>query len=54
MRQRLELAPPAVTSLMVVLLLLVTAMMPSSASAAGPCRDGEIVLDGGVEGGECA
>ena len=36
LRQRLELAPPAVTSLMVVLLLLVTAMMPASASAAGP------------------
>lgn len=49
MRQRLELALPAVTSLVAVLLFLVTAMMPASASAAGPCHDGEIVLDGGIE-----
>ncbi|HBF93000.1 MAG TPA: histidine kinase, partial [Marinobacter adhaerens] len=37
------------TSLVAVLLFLVTAMMPASASAAGPCHDGEIVLDGGIE-----
>ncbi len=49
MRQWLELALPAATSFMVALLLLATAMMPSPASAAGPCRDGEIVLDEGVE-----
>ena len=49
MRQWLELALPAVTSFMVALLLLATAMMPSPASAAVPCRDGEIVLDEGVE-----
>jgi len=49
LRQRLKLAPPAVTCSLMVLLLLATGMVPMTASAADPCRDGRIVLQSGTE-----
>ena len=49
MQQRLTFAPPAATGSLMALLFLVAALLPVAASAAGPCRNGEIVLGSGVE-----